>query len=196
MDRPGFEMAAFICSPPLRSREDQHALWAALASGALDLVSSDHAPYRLHDAQGKLAHGPEAPFTRIPNGMPGLELRLPLLFSEGVGKGRLTAAQFVALTSAAPARLYGLYPRKGVIAVGSDADLVVWDQEREAAVRHADLHDAMDYTPFEGLRVKGWPACTISRGEVVWDGRAVHGQAGRGQFLPREPFRAEPGRAR
>ena len=188
MDRPGFDMAKFICSPPLRSEADQAALWEALSDGTLDLVASDHAPYRLHDVNGKLAHGAEAPFTSIPNGMPGLELRLPLLFSEGVVRGRLTAGQFVALTSSNPARLYGMYPRKGAIAVGSDADLAVWDPDREVVVSHAALHDAMDYTPFEGMRMTGWPACTISRGELVWDGRSVHGDAGRGRFVARSPL--------
>jgi dihydropyrimidinase len=190
MDRPGFEMAKFVCSPPLRTAADQAALWQALAAGDLDLVASDHAPYRLHDASGKRAHGPEAPFTAIPNGMPGLELRLPLLYSEGVAKGRLTLSRFVALVSSNPARLYGMFPRKGAIAVGSDADLVVWDPDREAVVRQALLHDAMDDTPFEGMRLKGWPACTVSRGEIVWDGESVHGEAGRGRFVPRAPLEA------
>jgi dihydropyrimidinase len=188
MDRPGFEMAKFVCSPPLRSTADQAALWEALASGTLDVVASDHAPYRLQDPQGKLAHGADAPFTKIPNGMPGLELRLPLLFSEGVGKGRLTANQFVALTASNPARIYGMFPRKGTIAVGADADLVVWDPNREAVVTHAALHDAMDYTPFEGARVKGWPVTTVSRGDVVWDGQTVRGDAGRGRFVARAPL--------
>jgi dihydropyrimidinase len=183
-------MAKFICSPPLRSVEDQVALWDALAAGTLDLVASDHAPYRLHDPKGKLAHGPDAPFTAIPNGLPGLELRLPLLFSEGVVKGRLTPSQFVAITSTNPARLYGMLPRKGTIAVGSDADLVVWEPDREIVVRHAALHDAMDYTPFEGMRVTGWPSCTVSRGEIVWDGHAVLGEAGRGKFIARAPLGA------
>jgi len=188
MDRPGFEMAKFICSPPLRSEADQSALWEALSDGTIDLVASDHAPYRLHDPNGKLSCGADAPFTSIPNGVPGLESRLPLLFSEGVVKGRLTARQFVALASSNPARLYGMYPRKGTIAEGSDADLVVWDPDREAVLSHAALHDAMDYTPFEGMRVTGWPACTISRGEIVWDGRSVHGNAGRGRFVARSPL--------
>jgi dihydropyrimidinase len=117
--------------------------------------------------------------------MPGLELRLPLLFSEGVVKGRLSANQFVALASTNPARLYGMYPRKGAVAVGADADLVVWDPRREAVVSQAALHDAMDYTPFEGMKVTGWPACTISRGEIVWDGQSVRGEAGRGRFVAR-----------
>jgi dihydropyrimidinase len=188
MDRPGFEMAKFVCSPPLRSTADQTALWEALANGTLDLVASDHAPYRLQDPHGKLAHGADAPFTKIPNGMPGLELRLPLLFSEGVGKGRVTVNQFVALTSSNPARIYGMFPQKGTIAVGADADLVVWDPNREAVVTHAALHDAMDYTPFEGARVKGWPVTTVSRGDVVWDGQTVRGEAGRGRFVARAPL--------
>ena len=188
MDRPGFEMAKFVCSPPLRSAADQTALWEALANGTLDLVASDHAPYRLQDVQGKRAHGEDAPFTKIPNGMPGLELRLPLLFSAGVGKGRLTVNQFVALTASNPARIYGMFPRKGTIAVGADADLVVWDPNREAVVTHAALHDAMDYTPFEGARVKGWPVTTVSRGDVVWDGQTVRGDAGRGRFVARAPL--------
>jgi len=188
MDRPGFEMAKFVCSPPLRSTADQAALWEALANGTLDLVASDHAPYRLQDPLGKRAHGEDAPFTKIPNGMPGLELRLPLLFSEGVGRGRLTVNQFVALASSNPARIYGMFPQKGTIAVGADADLVVWDPNRETVVTHAALHDAMDYTPFEGTRVKGWPVTTVSRGDVVWDGHTVRGEAGRGQFVARAPL--------
>jgi dihydropyrimidinase len=188
MDRPGFEMAKFVCSPPLRSAADREALWEALATGALDLVASDHAPYRLNDPNGKLAKGAGAPFTEIPNGVPGLELRMPLLFSEGVVKGRFSASRFVALTSTVPARLYGMFPRKGTIAVGSDADLVVWDPGREADVTHAALHDAVDYTPYEGLRVTGWPVRTISQGEVVWDGHVVHGRPGRGRFIARAPL--------
>jgi len=188
MDHPGFEMAKFVCSPPLRSRADQAALWDALSGGILDLVASDHAPYRFNDTQGKQAHGTDAAFTRIPNGMPGLELRLPLLFSEGVVKGRLSANQFVALASTNPARLYGMYPRKGSVAVGADGDLVVWDPRSETVVSHAALHDAMDYTPFEGMRVTGWPACTIARGEIVWDGQSVRGEAGRGRFVARAPL--------
>lgn len=187
MDQPGFEMAKFICSPPLRSTDDQDALWAALADGHLDLVASDHAPYRLRDPRGKLVHGEDAPFTKIPNGMPGLELRLPLLFSEGVVKGRLTLQQFVDLTAAAPARIYGLAPRKGEIAVGGDADIVIWNPDRVETVTSDGLHDAMDYTPFEGWRVTGWPDVTLSRGAVLWQDGRVTGQPGRGRFVARAP---------
>jgi dihydropyrimidinase len=187
MDHPGFEMAKFVCSPPLRSRDDQEALWAALTAGSLDLVASDHAPYRLHDPQGKLAHGESAPFTKIPNGVPGLELRLPLLFSEGVRRGRITLQQFVALAATNPAKIYGLFPRKGTIAIGADADLVVWDPERAVAVTHSVLHDAMDYTPYEGMAVTGWPVATVSRGDVVWHDGVLRGEPGRGQFVARAP---------
>jgi dihydropyrimidinase len=187
MDHPGFDMARFVCSPPLRSPEDQRALWAALAGGALDLVASDHAPYRLRDPLGKMAHGEHAAFTKIPNGMPGLELRLPLLFSEGVRSRRITIEQFVALTSANPARIYGMYPRKGTIEPGSDADLAIWDPEAAQIVSQARLHDAMDDSPFEGRPVTGWPVTTVARGDVVWHDGVISGQPGRGRFIARSP---------
>jgi dihydropyrimidinase len=192
MDRPGFEMARFICSPPLRTAADRSALWSALAEGPLDLVASDHAPYRLRDPHGKLVHGEDAPFTEIPNGMPGLELRMPLLYSEGVRRGRLSLQRFVALTATNPARIYGLFPRKGTIAPGSDADLGVWDADLVRVVAQADLHDGMDDSPFEGRTVTGWPVTTIARGDVVWDDGRVLGQPGRGQFLARVPRDAPP----
>jgi dihydropyrimidinase len=187
MDHPGFEMARFICSPPLRTQKDQRALWAALSGGQLDLVSSDHAPYRLRDPLGKMAHGEHAAFTKIPNGLPGIELRLPLLYSEGVRAGRLTLEQFVALTATNPARIYGLHPRKGTIAPGSDADLAIWDPELAQVVSQARLHDAMDDSPFEGRPVTGWPVTTVARGDVVWHDGQVAGAPGRGRFIPRSP---------
>ena len=193
MDRPGFDMARFICSPPLRSREDQEALWSALADGHLDLVASDHAPYRLRDPLGKMVHGKGAPFTTIPNGIPGLELRMPLLYSAGVQTGRLTLAQFVAVTATNPARIYGLYPRKGTIAPGSDADLAIWDPGLERVVAQTDLHDAMDDSPFEGHILTGWPVPTIARGEVVWHEGRVIGEPGRGRFVARTSRMASPG---
>jgi dihydropyrimidinase len=190
MDQPGFDMARFICSPPLRNREDHTVLWAALADGHLDLVASDHAPYRLRDPQGKMVHGAGAPFTKIPSGMPGLELRMPLLYSEGVRSGRITLSQFVALTATNPARIYGFYPRKGTIAPGSDADLAIWEADLARVVAQADLHDAMDDSPFEGRTVTGWPVTTIARGEVLWHEGQVAGQPGRGRFVARTPRRA------
>jgi dihydropyrimidinase len=187
LDRPGFEGAKYVCSPPLRDRFDQDALWQALADGVFDIVSSDHAGYRFDDSQGKKAHGEDAPFTKIPNGVPGLETRLPLLFSEGVGRGRIDLQAFVALTATNPARLCGLHPRKGTIAIGSDADLAIWDPEKEVTITAAAMHDAMDYTVYEGRQVRGWPIVTLSRGEVVWANGEVRGCAGRGRFIEREP---------
>lgn len=180
----GFGGAKCVCSPPPRDVANQQAVWRGLAGGAFHVFSSDHAPFSYEDAHGKKLGGKEVAFPYIPNGIPGLETRLPLLFSEGVGKGRLDLHTFVALTATNPARLYGLYPRKGTIAVGSDADLVIWDDQQEITIRNASLHHAVDYTPYEGMRIKAWPAMTLSRGVAVWrDGQFV-GRAGHGEFLP------------
>lgn len=184
MDRDGFEGAKYMCSPPPRGAANQEHVWQGLSSGVLQVFSSDHAPYRFTGADGKAAAGKNAPFHKIANGVPGLEVRLALLFSEGVGKGRLTLQQFVDVTATRAARIYGLYPRKGTIAIGSDADIAIWDPDREVTITHKILHDNMDYTPYEGRKVKGWPVMTLSRGEVVWDGKEVTGAPGRGEFLP------------
>ena len=130
LDRDGMEGAKFCCSPPPRDAANQEHVWRGLANGTFQVFSSDHAPYRF-DETGKLAAGPEASFKQIANGVPGLELRLPMLYSEGVGRGRIDLNRFVALASTNAARLYGLYPRKGTIAIGSDADLAIWDPDRE-----------------------------------------------------------------
>jgi dihydropyrimidinase len=188
LDRPGFEGAKLMFSPPARDADSQAALWEGLCDGAIDLFSSDHAPYRYDDPKGKKAHGEGAPFTKVANGVPTIELRLPILFSEGVTRGRLDLEAFVRLTAEMPARIYGLYPRKGVIAVGSDADLTMWDPDREVTVTHALLHDRMDYTPFEGLQLRGWPVRTIARGETVMRDGEVCGNEGRGRFIDRVPF--------
>lgn len=179
----GFEGAKCVCSPPPRDAANQEAIWQALAGGVFDVFSSDHAPFGYDDPHGKRLGGKEVAFPYIPNGIPGLETRLPLLFSEGVLKKRIDLHQFVSLTAANPARLYGLYPRKGTIAVGSDADLVVWDENKEVTIRNELLHHAVDYTPYEGARVKGWPALTLSRGEIVWQDGEYRGRPGRGEFL-------------
>ncbi len=147
------------------------------------MFSSDHAPFRYGGPDGKRAAGDHAPFNRVPNGIPGLETRLPLLFSEGVMKDRIDIGAFVALTSTNVAKMYGLYPRKGTIAIGSDADLVVWNDAVDATITNAMLHHAVDYTPYEGRTVNAWPAITLSRGEVVWSESGPQGTAGRGRFL-------------
>jgi dihydropyrimidinase len=178
-----YQGARCICSPPPRDKANQEIIWNGLGDGLFTVFSSDHAPFRYEDPQGKKIGGQEVPFRHIPNGIPGLETRLPLLYSEGVLGGRITLQKFVELTATNPAKAYGLHPRKGSIAVGSDADLVVWD-EREVMVDNARLHHAVDYTPYQGMKLKAWPGLTLSRGEVVWDGKAFTGQAGRGKFLP------------
>jgi dihydropyrimidinase len=180
---PGFQGAKCVCSPPPRDAANQQAVWHGLANGAFHVVSSDHAPFNYDDPHGKRLGGKEPGFPYIPNGIPGIETRLPLLFSEGVGKGRIGVNAFVALTATNPARMYGLYPRKGTIAVGSDADLVIWDEQRELTLRNEMLHHAVDYTPYEGMHLKGWPALTLSRGELVCQDGEYLGRPGRGQFL-------------
>jgi dihydropyrimidinase len=181
---PGFEGAKCICSPPPRNKENQQVIWDGLTSGVFQVFSSDHAPFRYDDPQGKQSAGTEASFRYVPNGVPGIETRLPLLFSEGVQKGRMDITTFVALTATNPAKLYGLYPRKGTIAVGSDADLVIWHPDREVVLTNDLLHHDVDYTPYEGMRLKGWMETVLSRGEVVFDRGQVLMERGRGQFLP------------
>ncbi len=179
----GYTGAKCVCSPPPRDAANQEAVWRALANGAFHVFSSDHAPFGYEDPHGKKPGGKEVAFPYIPNGIPGLETRLPLLFSEGVLKKRIDVHQFVALTATNPASMYGLYPRKGTIAIGSDADLVIWDKGSEMTIRNSALHHAVDYTPYEGMRISAWPALTLSRGVPVWrDGRFT-GHAGHGKFL-------------
>ncbi|KKB86108.1 dihydropyrimidinase [Devosia limi DSM 17137] len=186
MDLEGFEGAKLICSPPPRDEASHEAVWRGLESGLFQVFSSDHAPFRYDDVEGKKFAGEQACFHCVPNGIPGLETRLAILFSEGVMKGRIDLNRFVSLTSSGPARLYGLYPRKGTIAVGADADLAIWDADHRWTVTNDKLHHAVDYTPYEGMELQGRVMTTILRGEVVWDGGLFHGQAGNGRFLPRD----------
>ena len=183
LDGEGFEGAKCVCSPPPRDKANQDVIWRSLENGTFQIVSSDHAPFTFDGPNGKRNAGQDAPFPKIPNGIPGLETRLPLLMTHGVIDGRIDIHRFVALTSTNPARLYGLFPGKGTIAIGSDADIVIWEQGLNRTVRNVDLHHAVDYTPYEGLALKAWPALTLSRGEVVWQDGAYLGQAGRGRFL-------------
>jgi dihydropyrimidinase len=193
MERDGFEGAKCICSPPPRDKSSQEDVWRGLENGTFQVFSSDHAPFRYEDDKGKKMLGEDTHFKYIPNGVPGVETRLPLLFSEGVGKGRIDLCRFVELTSANPARIYGLYPRKGTIAVGSDADIAIWDQDKEVEITNEILHHNVDYTPYEGIRVRGWPETVLSRGEVIVKGGEFHGKAGRGNFLKCEsPLPAKP----
>lgn len=180
MDRPDMEGAKYVCSPPPRDTDSQQACWEGLQQGVFEVFSSDHCPYRFEDEAGKLTPRGRQSFRYVPNGIPGIATRMPILFSEGVGKGRIDLNRFVALTSTNHARRYGVYPAKGTIAVGSDADLVLWDPERRVTITHSLLQDGCDYTPYEGLEVQGWPVRTILRGRTVMDnGKIVSPRLGR-----------------
>jgi len=179
------EGAKYVCSPPPRDEASQKACWQGLQQGIFSLFSSDHCPFRYEDAQGKLNPKGRTSFRWVPNGMPGVETRLPILFSEGVGKGRITLNEFVALTSTNHAKTYGLYPKKGTIAIGADADIAIWDPNREVTISQSLMHGGSDYTPFEGINVKGWPVSTMVRGQFVVRDGELTGALGAGQYVPR-----------
>lgn len=183
-ERPGFEGAKFVLSPPLRDKSNWDVLWSALADGELQVVSTDHCPwyYETQKVRGRNS------FAEIPNGAPGIETRVPLLFSEGVGKGRLSLQRFVEVCATAPAKLFGLYPRKGTIAVGSDADLVIYDPDKEVTLSHQMLHQRVDYCPYEGHIVRGYPRTVLLRGQVIVEDGHFIGHTGQGQFIPRKAF--------
>ena len=186
LDGLNMEGAKYVCSPPPRDRQSQQACWEGLQQGVFSTFSSDHCPFRYDDPAGKLVPKAKTSFRWVPNGIPGVAARMPILFSEGVGKNRIDINQFVALTSTNHAKMYGLYPRKGTVAIGSDADLVLWDPEKHVTLTHSLLGDGSDYTPYEGHELKGWPVRTIVRGVTVMkDGRVV-GTKGHGQYLPRD----------
>jgi dihydropyrimidinase len=184
LDRPGLEGAKWMFSPPARDAADQAAMWRGIQNGTFQIVSSDHAPYRF-DETGKLAKGPDPHFKQIANGIPGIEARLPLLFSEGVKAGRIDLNRFVELCSTNPAKIYGLHPKKGTIAIGADADLAIWDPEVKVEVDHGTTHDATGYCPYAGMTLTGWPVTVISRGEVIVDRGKLLAQRGRGRLLTR-----------
>src|SRR5919106_281070 len=180
----GLEGAKWMFSPPARDAADQAAMWRGIQNGTFQVVSSDHAPYRF-DETGKLAQGPDPHFKQIANGIPGIEARLPLLFSEGVKAGRIDLNRFVELCCTNPAKIYGLHPQKGTIAIGSDADLALWDPDVVVEGDHGTTHDATGYCPYAGMTLTGWPVTVISRGEVIVDGGELLALRGRGRFLPR-----------
>ena len=171
LDGMDWEGAKFVCSPPPRDKASQDACWTGLETGMFSLFSSDHCPFRYDDPHGKLNAQGRKNFRWVPNGIPGVETRLPILFSEGVNKKRISITDFVALTATNHAKLYGLYPRKGTIAIGSDADLAIWDPDLTQTITQGALHHGADYTPYEGLEVKGWPVSVILGGTcVITDG--------------------------
>jgi dihydropyrimidinase len=179
--RPGFEGAKYVLTPPLRPKEHQPKLWDGLRHDHLQVVSTDHCPFCFADQKilGK------DDFTQIPNGGPGIENRLQLIYHHGVNAGRITLNRFVEITSTTPARIFGMYPRKGEIAAGSDADLVIWDPEAVHTLSARTHHMRVDYSMFEGFEIRGNARTVISRGEVIVDKGRFFGKPGRGQYLKR-----------
>ena len=183
-DEPGFGGAKYVLSPPLRESENLDVLWRGIAAGDVDSIGTDHCPFNLAGQKDRGRND----FTKIPNGMPGVETRLPLLYHEGVNSGRITLNRFVELVATNPARSFGLFPQKGTIAVGSDADLVVWDPDREMPLTLDNLHMNVDYSPYEQKTVRGYPELVLSRGKVIVRDNQFVGQRGDGRFLERSPF--------
>ena len=182
--RPDFEGAKYVCSPPLRPRDHQDELWKGLVQDDLQIVSTDHCPFDYKD-QKVLGRGD---FSKIPNGLPGIEDRYTVLFDGGVNKGRITLNRFVELVATAPARMFGLYPRKGTIAPGSDADIVVFDPTVERVLSASTHHMRVDYNCFEGMRVRGLPEVVLQRGQVLVEGGRFLARPGQGRFLSRGAF--------
>jgi len=183
MARPGFEGAKFVCSPPLRPKDHQQDLWKGLASSDLQVVSTDHAPFN-YQGQKDLGKGN---FAKIPNGLPSVEDRVTLIF-QGVKDGRISLSRWVDLIATSPAKMFGLYPRKGTIAPGFDADLVVFDPNVRRAISAQTHHMNVDYSVYEGLEVLGLPEVVMQRGEVLVKDGQWFGKEGRGTFLPRSRF--------
>ncbi len=179
-EEPGFEGSKYVMSPPLRARETQDTLWRGLAFNDLQVISTDHCPFCMKEKQ--LGAGD---FSKIPNGAPGIETRMSLVYDGGVRQGRISLNRFVELTSTSPAKIFGLFPRKGTIAPGSDADIVIFDPEKKVTLSAKTLHMNVDYNPYEGREVTGATETVISRGRVVIDGGAFTGRAGGGSFLKR-----------
>lgn len=187
--------AKWVCSPPMRTREDNERLWQGLETGILQVVGTDHCPFFfdgsrpiLYEGQSVAIPGKELgkdDFTKIPNGLPAVGDRLPVLWSEGVVKGRLTPSQFVALTSTNPAKIFGLYPRKGSLTPGADADVVIWNPEKVVEYGVAKSHHRTDYNLFEGWTLTGFPEKVFLRGNLIVDGDQWLGKAGMGRFIQR-----------
>jgi dihydropyrimidinase len=189
--------AKWVCSPPMRTPADNVALWEGLSDGSLQTIGTDHCPFfydgtRPIEYEGRPVAIPgkelgAEDFTKIPNGVPGVGDRMPILWTFGVGQGRLTPNQFVALTSTNAARIFGLYPRKGALEPGSDADVVVWDPGRRVTYGVAHARHRTDYNLYEGWELVGYPEKVFLRGKLIVDGETWLGQAGRGRFLKRAP---------
>ncbi|MEM7305325.1 MAG: dihydropyrimidinase [Planctomycetota bacterium] len=181
-EEPNFEGAKYVMSPPLRDRSKQEQLWRGLRFNNLQAISTDHCPFCFNE--GKQLGRDD--FSKIPNGAPGIETRMSLTYDGGVAAGRISVNRWVELTSTSPAKIFGLFPRKGTIAPGSDADIVIFDPEAETVLRQETLHMNVDYTPYEGRRVKGVTETVLSRGEVIVDKQSFTASPGRGQYLRRK----------
>lgn len=187
--RPGFEGAKYVCSPPLRDKvPHQDELWKGLLQDDLQLVATDHCPFDYKE-QKVLGRGD---FSKIPNGLPGVEDRFTLIFHGGVNRGRITINRFVELVATAPAKMFGLFPRKGTIAPGSDADIVIFNPNIERTLSATTHHMRVDYSCYEGMKVKGLPEVVMQRGNILVQDGAFHGKKGAGQFLKRSPFHGVP----
>jgi len=182
MEGKGWDGAKYVFTPPLREKKNQPKLWDGLKKDNLQVVSTDHCPFCFED-QKSLGKND---FTKIPNGGPGIENRLQLLHHHGVGQGNFSINRFVELVSTAPARIFGMYPQKGVLAAGSDADLVLWDPNEDYTISAKTHHMNVDYSMFEGFRVRGNARDVYSRGELVVSGGKFIAKPGRGKYLRRE----------
>jgi dihydropyrimidinase len=182
MNRPGFEGAKYVFTPPLREKKNLPKLWDGLKEDNLQVVSTDHCPFCFEDQKvlGK------DDFTKIPNGGPGIENRLHLLHHHGVNAGKITLNRFVEIVSTAPAKIFGIYPKKGTLAVGSDADIVIWDPQAEHLISAKTHHMRVDYSMFEGFHVKGNARQVFSRGELIVENGKYLGKPGRGSYLRRD----------
>jgi len=184
ISKPGFEGAKYVFSPPVREKWHQEKLWEGLQQNNLQVVSTDHCPFNF---KGQKELGKDD-FTKIPNGGPGLENRLHLTFQGGVNEGRISVNRWVEINSTNPAKIFGMYPRKGTIAVGSDADIVIWDPNKEHTISAETHHMNVDYSMFEGMKVKGDAETVLSRGEVIVGNNKFLGSAGRGNFIKRDAY--------
>jgi dihydropyrimidinase len=181
---PDFGGAKYVMSPPLREKRNQNILWSYLRMGYLQAISTDECSFFM---KGQKDMGKDN-WAKIPNGVPGIETRIPLIYSGGVGTGRISVNKFVELCCTNPAKLFGMYPRKGAIAPGSDADLVIFDPKKEVTLSYKNLHQRTDYTPYEGMTVKGYPIKTIVNGELLIDNGDLVGKKGKGKFIKRGKF--------
>ncbi len=183
-EKPDFEGAKYVMTPPLRDKENQELLWRGLRGDDLQVISTDHCPFCFKE-QKELGRGD---FSKIPNGGPGVENRMSLIYHHGVTQGRISLNRFVELTSTAAAKIFGLFPKKGTIAVGSDADIVIFDPNREQTISAATHHMRVDYSAYEGWRVRGLTETVMSRGRVILENNEFKGKAGAGRFIKRGAF--------